>query len=440
MSARYPADLAKHVARRISFPPLAVLVELFEVMYFASLKSEEAESISCRVAFVKREDPDPEPPGRKVKDRWQCFALKNDLPFTVRTLVKISKAVDPWTSTLAVDTDSGGQLRIWGLIDQSVHYNTFVMKETDSGAEMPGIFQAAIQGVGDIGAYRRYVFLGALRQDTLVTKQQRVLQNGPIRNKLIPSIEKFQRTVAEGVGRSQYLVRDHWDQSLEWEWISALCRILIGIRRYGHGGAVLISDGHDALKPKYSLDYPRLAESLLHAGILAVQKTSFSDVIHEEYLEHDDLNDLPIDIYLDECVTGNELEETQDEITGCIRFISSLSRVDGLIWLKHDLSLQGFGVEITSKKEPKMVFRAEDSAGLNTTKIDMNHFGTRHRSMIRHCAADQGSVGFVVSQDGDVRAISSVDEKVILWEEIRLLSLHNAKTTKAKKKRKKRQC
>src|SRR3984893_3266756 len=158
MPARYPKDLASRVhsqlgAKKISSPPLNVLVALFEVLYFASLKSEEAERISCRVAYVDRSNPDPNPPERIVKDRWQHFPFDEDVPFNVRNLVKLSKAVDPWVSTLAVDANSAGELRIWGLVDQGVHYSRYVVNEADSGPEMPGIFQAVIQGVGDIATY-----------------------------------------------------------------------------------------------------------------------------------------------------------------------------------------------------------------------------------------------------------------------------------------------
>jgi Probable sensor domain DACNV len=434
MPAKYPKDLASQVhsqlgARKTPRPPLAVLAALFEVLYFASLKSEEAERISCRIAFVDRSNPDPNPPKWRPKDRWRHFALDEEVPFNVRNLVKLSKAVDPWVSTLAVDTNSAGELRIWGLIDQSVHYSTFVMKETDTGVEIPGIFQAVIEGLGDIAVYRRYVFLGSLRQDTLVTKQQRVLQNGPVHEKLLPSIRGFQNRIARKVGRSQYDLRGHWDESLEDMWVSALCRILIGIRRYGHGGAILISDRNIGLKPKYSLQYPRLAKSLVREGILLVQSTASSDIIYEECLDENE-DHIPASLYLDESVAKAELEDTQNEITGCIRFIGSLSRVDGLIWMKHDLSLQGFGVEITTTKEPEDVFSAQNSAGTRTRKIDMNHYGTRHRSMIRYCAANPDSIGFVISQDGDVRAITNVGGKVFLWDDVRLHSILNARVSK----------
>jgi hypothetical protein len=54
------------------------------------------------------------------------------------------------------------------------------------------------------------------------------------------------------------------------------------------------------------------------------------------------------------------------------------------------------------------------------TALDYNHFGTRHRSMMRYCAAVPGSVGFVVSQDGDVRAITRVRDDLVVWENVKL--------------------
>src|SRR4051812_42349745 len=124
MHARFPADLALQVhtqlTRRQESPPSTkVLTRLFETLYFASLKREETQPISCRIAFINRKHPDPHPPELIVPDRWRFFPLANDLPLTVRSLVKLSTAVDPWGSTLAVDTNSEGKLRIWGLIDQS---------------------------------------------------------------------------------------------------------------------------------------------------------------------------------------------------------------------------------------------------------------------------------------------------------------------------------
>jgi hypothetical protein len=225
MSADFPKDLASHVHgqlvhRKQISPSTKILTKLFETLHFASLKREETQPISCRVAFIDRKNPDPHPPDRIVPDRWRFFPLADDLPLTVRNLAKLSTAVDPWGSTLAVDTDSKDKLRIWGLIDQSVHYSTFVMKEASSGSEMPGIFQAVIQGTGEIAVYRTYVLLGSLKQDTLVKGQQRVFQSGPIRSRLTPSIKLFQEQVRKEVGATLYDERGHWNESLEDAWIA----------------------------------------------------------------------------------------------------------------------------------------------------------------------------------------------------------------------------
>src|SRR5258708_4102202 len=121
MPVSYPRDLALHVhthlvSRTKEKPPhLSVLEALFETLYFASLKREEDQPITCRVAFIRRSDPDPFPPSRIVADRWGIFPLEAALPFSVRNLIKLSTAVDPWTSTLAFDITAAGGVHIAAL-------------------------------------------------------------------------------------------------------------------------------------------------------------------------------------------------------------------------------------------------------------------------------------------------------------------------------------
>lgn len=135
---------------------------------------------------------------------------------------------------------------------------------------------------------------------------------------------------------------------------------------------------------------------------------------------------------MDNTVAHNDLEGIRCEITGSVRFISSLGRVDGLVWLKHDLTLNGFGVIIATSDEPDQVLRASNSAGTKTAKVNLNNLGTRHRSMIRQCARDPESVGFVISQVGDVRAITRIGDAVLIWDNIRLQRLVNAKAIKSR--------
>jgi hypothetical protein len=85
-----------------------------------------------------------------------------------------------------------------------------------------------------------------------------------------------------------------------------------------------------------------------------------------------------------------------------------------------DLSVRGFGCEIKCKNDPTYVFRAFDSLAKKTERLDLQHFGMRHRSMFRFCNEHENSVGFVVSQDGDIRAVTKVSDRVLVWDNIRL--------------------
>jgi hypothetical protein len=41
--------------------------------------------------------------------------------------------------------------------------------------------------------------------------------------------------------------------------------------------------------------------------------------------------------------------------------------------------------------------------------------GTRHRAVYRLCSVEPDVIGFVISQDSQVRMIANVDDSVIFW-------------------------
>jgi hypothetical protein len=66
-------------------------------------------------------------------------------------------------------------------------------------------------------------------------------------------------------------------------------------------------------------------------GVHGMNKYHYNENIFSEYVDLEEEN-LPIERYLAETVESNDLEETTNELTGCIRLLTSLSRVDGLLW------------------------------------------------------------------------------------------------------------
>ncbi|MCK4825060.1 hypothetical protein KA005_55445, partial [bacterium] len=72
---KYPSDMAGTVfseikRRKTEYPSEDILVNLFETMYFASIRTEEAEPIVFNVVYLDPDDPDPNPPKTIVRDRW----------------------------------------------------------------------------------------------------------------------------------------------------------------------------------------------------------------------------------------------------------------------------------------------------------------------------------------------------------------------------------
>ena len=78
--------------------------------------------------------------------------------------------------------------------------------------------------------------------------------------------------------------------------------------------------------------------------------------------------------------------------------------------------------QITCSDVPKRLYSAHDAIPSTSLlrELDYERYGTRHRSMMRYCNAVSGSLGFVISQDGAVRAITSVDDRLVMWDSIKL--------------------
>jgi hypothetical protein len=397
---------------------------MIEVAFFASMKTEEAEPVFCNLCYIDIKNPDPSPPRRIVADRWSYVRYDAPMIFNVKNLVKISKSIDISAGALAVYKASDGKLIIWGAIDQQGQRAAYTTRESDEGAESPGVLQISISGVGAVEVYKDYTLLGALRQGRLAHGFSDVLeQPGPIQAVFQSRIMRIVHRVQAEVGSEVFRRRDHWENSISYCWRQTFSRILISVQRYGHGGAILLTpdERNTGLSIKYPIAYRRLGDALTRLSIHTIQLCDAEDTIDEQFLDTQQ-EAMPVSLHLDETVSSFEKEDTRDEVTGCVRFIASLSRVDGLIVMNQELAVRGYGGIIKVKKEPSSVWVAEDAAGTveKLHEITPGHFGTRHQSMMRICFSRSGSVGFVVSQDGDVRAMMRVCDRLIVWEDVKL--------------------
>jgi hypothetical protein len=145
------------------------------------------------------------------------------------------------------------------------------------------------------------------------------------------------------------------------------------------------------------------------------------------------LNNLTTKIGKEDKISKNEFvsysfresrqEKEEEEVKRAVWFISSLSAVDGAVIITDRLRLLGFGAEIIaisqSLQAVKVVTDFANNVGEN---VNIEHFGTRHRSAFRFCSSLENSVAFIVSQDGEIRVAKRVGPEVVVWSNINVTS------------------
>ena len=110
-----------------------------------------------------------------------------------------------------------------------------------------------------------------------------------------------------------------------------------------------------------------------------------------------------------------ELDRLEEAFFELARFLSDLMQVDGVLVLDRRVSVIGFGGEIRVDRNVFQVSWAHDLEGSMVSDWNVQADGTRHRSVYRLCSVEPEVMGFVISQDSNVRLIANVDGNVIFW-------------------------
>lgn len=429
-NSRYPYHLAKLVAQRLThtggLPADGVLMRLFEVMYFASLKTDETRPCRCTVNYI---DPDLVKEKVELGSSWTVVEFHERIPLEIRSLLKLGDAADPTVSSLAVFSDAEGQLFIWGLVDQELRYGDYVALDGSRDPNRPGLFQATITGLGGVSVYKDFALIGCLEQDSLVTEYHDVLWDGPVYQCLKDNLNSilFDKKTCEIEESLLPLVELVQDELLV-RWQNVICRVLFNIQQYGHGGGLLIVPRCPAknVNVKYQHRYDRLPRALFRLAENQILKRQAAQQIADSCQTPTDL--LACGIHFDALQHQLRLNDLKRELLGCIRFVASLSRVDGFVLLDKSLVVHGFGVETRAAPELAEACIAGDAAASigKLRRVPLSQYGTRHRAMMRYCAATKGALGFVVSQDGDIRATLMDRNQLVLWENINVQLAYRA--------------
>jgi len=106
-----------------SSPRLSLIHALLDRAYLASLRTEEGRFVRGSVTFADPRNPDVDPPILRRASYPAFTAFTDRMRLTPELLVKLSRAIDQWSGSIAVYGTTPSDLVAWGVVDQIVHAN-----------------------------------------------------------------------------------------------------------------------------------------------------------------------------------------------------------------------------------------------------------------------------------------------------------------------------
>jgi hypothetical protein len=404
---------------RVDLPEKAVLDELLDVFYHASLMTEEGRPTMFRVALISSRLP-VSPPRREpvALEPIMRYTLGQPVPFTVQELRRLAPVADPRRVLIAVEQIGEGasrRLQIYGLIGVGMSLWEMARHERSSGIASPDALVVASTQPGELSISRGDHPVIRLRGGEVVSPTLSVLFRGPVARFFLNASDELIREARERSGVNQ---DPEEDDALSFSHLWFIESILLHTAELKHGGALLfVQDAvldndarlQEAVSIKYKLASTRPRDALLAAMAVRLAHNNLYDRLHERRtVKQEDLENL-------EAMAWHQ-RDLKDSSRDAALFIGSLTAVDGAVILTDKLRIIGFGGEVrVSSPDKDTIHIAKDEEGNEITAAPLTGYGTRHRSAFRFVQNMEPSVAFILSQDGGIKAATKVGERVVMW-------------------------
>ncbi len=173
----------------------------------------------------------------------------------------------------------------------------------------------------------------------------------------------------------------------------------------GHGGAFVVLPGEPGAEIR--IKYPSRDLDLAR-GVTAFWRSCFEPEVEED----------PAELLR----KSSAWDASKRRMFSAARALAELANVDGCVVLDRRFRLFGFGGEIRVGEDQVKGWTCTEAHPETLEPqgaIDVERWGTRHRSAYRLCCARPGTLAFVVSQDGDLRVFYGHDgNRVCAWQSL----------------------
>ena len=391
-----PKDLAGFVYRALGSPqalPLRDLERLVNAAFSASLQTAEGGKVSLDILV------------RIDSNKWDTKMKRGSLlPFhsprrlDANTLVQLAQGLQFDRTGVAAECN-GGNVDAVGLTDVGRALFGDSQFLASSGA-----VRLTIAAPGRLLFLTDGAVLAELRGGALLTKQSPVVFRENVRERLRPGADRLVAIISHLTRtKRRRPFQDSLFNNVERARLLALFDLLRSIRSLGHGGSLIIAAGNPdpaVLNVGFSMSYAGIPNAVREIALaLWPSMTARS-------LDGTNSKSEPRAIRM----AHQQLEDS-------IRFVAQLSRVDGITIIDEQFGLVGFGAMAISTDTALPVHSGARSHDGVLSPYDISSRGARHRSIIATCARIPDAVGFIVSQDGNVRTVIGRGSDVVVWDQ-----------------------
>ncbi len=375
--------------------------------------TEEGRPTVFRIVFLDSQSP-VSPRDQDELPPVTRYLLKEPIPFTHGELRRLAPVADPRRVLIAVE-HCGGRLQIYGLVDIGMALWEMARHERLMGQSSPEALVVMSTRPGELSISRGDRPALRMRDGKIVTAAQSVLREGPFAEFFVAATRVLINNASQLSGIDQDPAED---DELSFAHQSFIESVLLYTAELKHGGTLLFVPEEithedprllSRMSIKYVLPSTRPRDALVSAMAARLKHNALAEKLQQR-----------------RTVKAEELEQFdsfqwdqqnyEDAAKGAARFIASLTAVDGAVVLTDTLRIIGFGAEVTASfSGGDKVHLAYTSDATETQEVRFAEYGTRHRSAFRFVASMEPSVGFIMSQDGGVKAVRQVGSKLVMW-------------------------
>ncbi len=391
-------------------PTLEELGTVCDVLFAVSLLKEEGEVVRARLVLAP---PEKFSPVGGPPEGIHAVRFTKPHPLTPNEVKRLSPAAGFFHSALVIWPDRDRGFMIWGILNTGPRWLNLVgggRKPTGDDLLHPVIH---VRDPGWLLFYHGYDLIVEWRGREFRGPQMDVFQSRILNDRFAGNRQQLVGSLIAcclppSLDAHTYAELAHLIS------LQFVKRVINLVRTSGHGGSLIflpeVVDGTEPLASWIDYKYATIPDvggfrfrSLLESMIRRVgELCEVGSSVEDAWSIFRNSKDIELD----------HLEEAFFELA---RLFSDLMQVDGALVLDKRVGLVGFGGEIRVDRNVLTVGLAHDLEGKTITPWDVRGDGTRHRSVYRLCAVEPEAIGFVISQDSQVRMIANVDDSVIVW-------------------------